>query len=283
MWADLHVSGLVILAALLHASWNAMIKHSEDTLVTMGLVMSTGAMLGALAIPFLPALPAVSWVYLALSVLLHLAYQLILVQAYRSADLSQVFPIFRGIPPVLVAGFSGLVAGEMLAPPQVLGVVVISLGIGSLALHRGIPRGQDRVALMWALGTALAITSYTFADGLGVRLSGNSLAYAAWLFFFNGIPYALFTWWRRRTVLWPIVGRVWPQGLGAGLLAMSGFTIVLWALARAPMAQVAALRETSVIFAALIGTVVLREPFGRLRVLAAVLVAGGIVLLHLSR
>jgi drug/metabolite transporter (DMT)-like permease len=260
-----------------------MVKHSEDTLVTMGAIMSTGTVLGALAIPFLPALPAASWVYLALSVLLHLAYQLILIKAYRSADLSQVFPIFRGIPPVLVAGFAGLIAGELLAPPQLLGVAVISLGIGSLALHRGLPRGQDRQALLWALGTAVAITSYTFADGLGVRLAGNALAYAAWLFFFNGIPYALFAWWRRRAALWPVLARTWPLGLAAGLMAISGFTIVLWAFARAPLAPVAALRETSVIFAALIGTLVLREPFGRLRLLAALLVAAGIVLLHLGR
>ncbi|MBI3992716.1 MAG: EamA family transporter [Candidatus Lambdaproteobacteria bacterium] len=283
MWAEGHVSALVILAALLHASWNAMLKRSEDALVTMGVVMTTGVAMGALAIPFLPPLPAACWVYLALSVLLHLAYQLILVQAYRIADLSQVFPIFRGIPPVLVASFSGLVAGELLAPTQVLGVAAISLGIGSLALHRGLPRGQDRLALAWALGTAVAITAYTFADGLGVRLSGNALTYAAWLFFFNGIPYALFAWWRRRAALWPVLGRVWPQGLGAGVVAIGGFTIVLWAFARAPLAPVAALRETSVIFAALIGTLLLREPFGRLRLVAAVLVVLGIVLLHLGR
>lgn len=280
MGFEIQLTAMVVLAAVLHATWNAMVKNSDDSLLTMALVMGTVSLLGGIATFFVPVPREESWPLLAMSVLLHLAYQLILVQAYRMGDLSQVFPIFRGIPPILVAALSGLIAGEWLNLWQSLGVVVISMGVASLALNRSMSTPKDRAALAFALGTALAITAYTFADGLGVRRSGDALGYAAWMFLFNGIPYVLIAAWVRGPAFWPFLRANWLVGGGAGVVAATGFAIILWAFAQGALAPVAALRETSVVFAAIIGTLVLKEPFGRQRILAAVLVAVGIVLLH---
>lgn len=277
---DLLTTGAVLVSAVMYAIWNALIKNSEDQLVSMGILTATGGALALVALPWLPSLPAESWVYMGGSVVLHLAYQLCLIQAYRFGDLSQVYPVFRGIPPVLVALLSGFIAGEYLAPVQMMGVVVISGGIASLAFYRGWPQGQDKRALGFALAAALAISAFSFADGLGVRLSGNVLTYSAWLFLLSGIPQCVIAWERRRGRLWPIVRRTWRGGVTAGLLAGGGFSIILWAFTHAELAPVSALRETSVIFAAVIGTWMLGEPFGRLRIVAAVLVVAGIVMLH---
>ncbi len=283
MGVEIQLTALVVLAAVLHATWNAMVKNSEDGLLTMTLVMGTVSLLGGIATFVVPVPREESWGLLAMSVLLHLAYQLFLVQAYRMGDLSQVFPIFRGIPPILVAALSGVIAGEWLNLWQTLGVVVISMGVASLALKRSLSTPKERAALAFALGTALAITAYTFADGLGVRRSGDALGYAAWMFLLNGIPYVLIAAWVRGPAFWPFLRANWLVGGGAGVLAATGFAIILWAFAQGAIAPVAALRETSVVFAAMIGTLVLKEPFGRQRILAAVLVAAGIVLLHFAQ
>lgn len=280
--SDFQITGMVLLAALLHAIWNALVKTSDDNLIAMSMVIGASGLLGAMAIPFVPFPRQESWVLLAFSVLFHLIYQVSLVQAYRRADLSQVYPIFRGIPPVLVALLSGTVAGEWLTAWQTVGVLVISLGVASLALRGRLSGKRERAALAFSLAAALAIAAYTFADGLGVRRAGDPLSYAAWMFSLMSIPYVAIVIGVRKRAYWSYLRVNWRWGIGAGIISTTGFTIVLWAFAQGALAPIAALRETSVIFAALIGTVILGEPFGRQRVAAAVLVAAGMIMLHVT-
>jgi drug/metabolite transporter (DMT)-like permease len=271
----------VLLAAVLHAVWNLLAKQFADRLAgfaLLGLTMSLGA---AATIGLLPRPAAASWRYLAVSAVLHVAYALLLLQSYRVGDLSQVYPLARGLSPLLVAGAAGLVAGERLSGGQLAGVAVVCVGLASLALVADRPAAQDRFAVAFAAATGVMIAAYTVTDGLGVRRAGNALAYAAWLFLFQGAGLALSVLALRRRPLRPALPAVALPAAVAGVLALVGYALVLWAQTRGALAVVAALRETSVIVAAALGAVLLRERFGRVRVVAAVLVAVGIALIDL--
>ena len=279
---DPQIFALVLGAALLHASWNALVKIGGDPFVRLAVVNLVG---GLCALPFLAivAIPASeSWPYLFGSIVIHHAYYLALAYGYRFGDLSHVYPIARGIAPPLVAIVAWGFAGEA---PGVLGaiaVVVISGGILSLAV------GTDgRLAaakpLALALATGVSIAGYTLCDGLGGRMAGDVFGYIVWLFVIDAVPFTALVALRYRARLDEALARAWrPAALG-GVLAAGAYAMVIWAMTRAPMAQVSALRETSVIMAALIGTRLLREPFGTRRVVAASLVAAGAVLLQVSR
>lgn len=281
---ELPAAGLVLLAAAMHASWNALVKGAADRLLAMTLVGFWPMVPGLLAGLFVLPLPApASWPFLLGSMVTHLGYKIWLLKAYRYGDLSQVYPLARGAAPVLVALVSALAVGEFLSRGGVLGVVLVSLGTGSLAFERGRPRGEQGRSVRFALLTALTITVYTVVDGLGVRRSGAPLAYIAWLFAIDGLPLLLLTALRRGRAALPYLRSAWHIGAIGGLLAFASYGIAIWAMSLGAMAQVAALRETGVIFAAVIGTLFLREPFGRRRIFAAVVVAGGIILLQVSR
>ncbi|HEX5794526.1 MAG TPA: DMT family transporter [Geminicoccaceae bacterium] len=279
---DPQIFALVLGAALLHASWNALVKIGGDPFVRLAVVNLVG---GLCALPFLAivAIPASeSWPYLFGSIVIHHAYYLALAYGYRFGDLSHVYPIARGIAPPLVAIVAWGFASEA---PGVLGaiaVVVISGGILSLAV------GADgRLAaakpLALALATGVSIAGYTLCDGLGGRMAGDVFGYIVWLFVIDAVPFTALVALRYRARLDEALARAWrPAALG-GVLAAGAYAMVIWAMTRAPMAQVSALRETSVIMAALIGTRLLREPFGTRRVVAASLVAAGAVLLQVSR
>ena len=279
---DPQIFALVLGAALLHASWNALVKIGGDPFVRLAVVNLVG---GLCALPFLAivAIPGPeSWPYLFGSIVIHHAYYLALAYGYRFGDLSHVYPIARGIAPPLVAIVAWGFASEA---PGVLGaiaVVVISGGILSLAV------GADgRLAaakpLALALATGVSIAGYTLCDGLGGRMAGDVFGYIVWLFVIDAVPFTALVALRYRARLDEALARAWrPAALG-GVLAAGAYAMVIWAMTRAPMAQVSALRETSVIMAALIGTRLLREPFGTRRVVAASLVAAGAVLLQVSR
>lgn len=272
---------LVLLAALLHASWNAIVKAGADKLVTQAMMMTWAAAIPLVAVWFLP-IPAVeSWPYLAASVVIHLAYNLLLVAAYNAGDLSQVYPIARGSAPMIVALGAFLIAGEALSPLAIVGVAIVSLGIGSLAWRRGGLR-DDGLAILLAAGTGLSIAGYSISDGLGARASGAALGYIAWMFLLEPLPLLAFALWRRGSAFWstarPILGRT---ALG-GTLSMLAYGIVIWAMSVAPLAHVVALRETSVIIAAIIGTRLMGEGFGRHRIAAAIAVAAGAALLQIG-
>jgi drug/metabolite transporter (DMT)-like permease len=229
------------------------------------------------------AVPAVaSWPYLFGSIVVHHAYYLALAYGYRFGDLSHVYPIARGIAPPLVAAVAWGFAGESPGVLGLLAILVISAGILSLAF------GDDgRLASVkpmgFALATGVTIAAYTLCDGLGGRSAGDVFGYIAWLFVIDAVPFSLIVALRYRARLGEALARAWrPAALG-GVLSVVAYGVVIWALTRAPMAQVSALRETSVIMAALIGTRLLREQFGTRRVVAASLVAAGVVLLQIGR
>ncbi len=266
----------------MHAGWNILAKIGREPRLTPAVMMATAAIAGLVALPFVPVPAAASWPYLAVSTLLHVGYFAFLFLSYRFGDLSQVYPIARGISPLGVTAISALVAGEVLAAAELAGVVVISLGILGLAFSNGRPARQDMAPLVLAFGTGVFIVAYTVVDGLGVRLSGSPLGYIAWLFVLWGLPGGVAPLILRRRD-WPAMeARDWAAAAAGGGLTVAAYGIVLWAFTLGAMAPVVALRETSVVFAALIGTLFLGESAGLRRVAAAVAVAGGVVLLNLN-
>ena len=276
------LTALVLAAALMHACWNAIVKVVEDRLVSLALVNLTHSLLALCFLPFVGLPAPESWPFLIASFLIHQAYYTGLVMHYRFGDLGQVYPLARGASPLMVAVVAWVWAGERLAPWSLLAILLITGGIISLALSG---RGQldNRKAVAWALFTALNIAGYSVADGLGGRVSGNALAYIAWLFLLDGLPLPLLLpLFRSRPQLTAAVRRHWRQGLTGGVLSSAAYGLVIWVMSQAPLAMVTALRETSVIAAALIGAILLGEPFGRRRILAAVVVALGVALLQFA-
>lgn len=277
---SLFVTLLVLAAAVIHASWNALIKAGNDKVVMQCLVMFFA---GVPALPFLAFLPLPApgaWPFLVLSLAVHVVYYVTLVNAYRYGALSQVYPIARGAAPLMIALGAWAFAGETMGIVEWLGVVIASAGIMSLAGPGGLPRDEEIKAIGFALATSITIALYSLADGIGVRRSEAAISYILWLLALDAIPIMLAGLWLRRG---RIIASFRPHLILAaigGVLSALGYGIVIWAMDRAPLAHVSALRETSVILAAIIGSTLLGEPFGRRRILAAALVAGGNALLH---
>lgn len=230
----------------------------------------------ALAVTGLPAGRAVPFVIL--SAVIHVGYELALMNSYRMGAFNQTYPIARGTSPLVVAVGAYFLADERLGPLALTGIVILAAGLMSLALSAGRLARADLPAIGAAVITGLTIASYTIVDGLGVRRSGDSLAYAGLLFLLQGPPFLLLAAYRRPASAWRDPAMLW-RGTLAGVLSLVAYGAVLWAQVRAPLAEVAAVREVSVVFAALIGMIFLRESFGVRRVLASVLIAAGIILI----
>jgi drug/metabolite transporter (DMT)-like permease len=274
------VSFTVLGAAILHATWNAIAHGIKDRLVGFTL-LGLGSGLCAIPLVLLAPFPdGRSWPFLITSAVLHVGYDLMLMQSYRLGDFNQVYPLARGTSPLVVSLLAMVFVGEYLSPPQLLGVVTITAGMASLMLIGGRPGKADRTAIAAALGTGLIIAAYTAVDGVGVRHSGSALGYTGWLTLLQSpvIPIAAFAMHGRD--LLPRLRPVVVPGLASGALTLAAYGLVLWAQTRGALAPVAALRETSIIFGAIIGAVVFHEGFGRPRVVATVFVTAGIVLLN---
>ncbi len=273
---------LVLGAALMHATWNAIVKVVADRLVSLTLVIFTHSLIALAFLPFVGLPAPESWPYLIASLVIHQAYYAGLVMQYRFGDLGQVYPLARGASPLIVAAVAWAWAGEALAPGALLAILLITGGTLSLAMI-GWGQGSHRQAVTWAMFTALCIAGYSLADGFGGRASGQPLAYIVWLFLLDGLPMVFLLPWRRsRAQLSASLGRHWRQGLIGGVLSTTAYGIVIWVMSQAPLAMVTALRETSVIAAALIGAYILKEPFGARRILAACAVALGVAALQFS-
>lgn len=273
------VTAAVLAAALLHATWNALIKASRDVVFNTALVVAGAALVSAPLLPWLQAPASASWPYLGASVVVHQGYFALLAAAYRRGDLSFAYPLMRGLPPLLVALGGLVLLPDTPSPWLWSGVVAISLGvlwIGGLHPRTLVVRARSAA---FAIANAGVIAAYTLIDGIGVRLSGSASGYGLWLFFLTAWPYVAIALWSRRETLGAHLRRHWWRGLLAGTLSIAAYLIALWAMTLAPIAAVAALRETSVIFAALIGACLLKEPFGRHRIAGACLVVAGIALL----
>jgi uncharacterized membrane protein len=282
MRLDPLVVGMVLLAALMHASWNAVVKSDRDRLISFALMQATGMAMGLIVVAATSLPAAAAWPYLALSALVHYAYYYLLLAAYAHGDLSHVYPIARGLGPMLVASFSGLIIGEHLSTVELIGVALVSSGVAGLALARGLPRGADGRATGFAVLTGVTIAGYTIVDGLGVRASGDALAYIGWLNVVEGPGVVVIMVMRRP---WPVMAAYlrtqWWRGTVGGVIAATGYGISIWAMSLGAVAHVSALRETSVLFAAIIGTALMGERFGRWRVGAAAIVVAGLLLMHL--
>ena len=241
-------------------------------------------LLGAMVcLPFLFAIPlplAASWPMILLSVIWHNIYYFTLAKSYRAGDLSQMYPLFRGLAPVLVALGAAVFAHEWLSPGAMLGIGLISFGLISITLLGGQFGRISPLALRWGLATSLLIAIYTVTDGLGVRAAGNSLSYILWLFVLEPIPICLTLLLIDRTAWFNYIRAKPGKIVLGGLASSTAYALVIFAMGLGSMAMVSSLRETSVIFAALIGTLLFRESFGRQRIFASVLVVCGVILIR---
>jgi len=273
---------LVLVAAALHASWNAILKVSDDRITTAALMNLTGLAIGLAVLPFVGTPAQTSWPFLLLSTAIHFGYYLFLLGSYRFGDLSQVYPLARGVAPLIVALLSPWLVGEVLAGRQLAGVLVLCLGILSLAFNRL----SLRVLFDWkpvgfALATGACIAGYTLADGIGVRRSDSPGGYIVWLFILDGVAMAAIAAHLRRRDIAAAIKTSWRRAILAGILGMLAYAIVIWCYSLGAIAPIAALRETSVVIAAIIGAVLLREQFGRWRILAAACCSIGILAINL--
>ena len=256
-----------------------MVKSSGDRLLMLTSIRVVGLAAGLVVAAMVPLPAAESIPFLLAAAVVHYMYYALMLNAYRVGDMSQVYPIARGIAPLLVALLAAVLAGEFLGPVSALAVLVISVGIFLLVLSGGT---VNRKAVVFALLTGVAIAGYSFLSGLGIRKSKSLLGYIAWLEIATGVGMASVAYVRRKVVLIKFVRTQWRTGLIAGSLSVTGYAIALWAMSVLAMAPVVALRETSVVFAAIIGSVFLHEGFAGCRVAAAATVLVGIVLLGIG-
>jgi drug/metabolite transporter (DMT)-like permease len=277
---SLVVFAIVILAALLHASWNAIVKSAPDKFLGTIMVTTASAGLAALLIPFLTEPAPASFPFAAASALLQIIYFLLIARTYQVADMSQAYPLMRGAAPLIVALVSAFQKDDALSRVAWVGVMVICLGIFSIALGSTL---NDRKGVRLALLNALVIAGYTLIDGLGVRRSGAPSAYTLWVFLMSGVPLTLWAIIARRSAFVHYLGRHWRLGIAGGIGTTLSYGLALWAMTVAPIAVVAALRETSILFGTCIAGVVLREHIGPRRIICACIIAAGAVILRLAK
>jgi drug/metabolite transporter (DMT)-like permease len=272
---------LVLVGAALHATWNVIIKAGSDTLLDTVLVACGAAIVAALALPFVPLPQQASWPYLAASMAIHLAYFNLVALAYRTGDLSYAYPIMRGSAPPLTAIVAAVTVQEPLSFGAWLGIALISAGI--LALTGDSWRsGRFQVATCgFGLLNAVVIVAYTLVDGVGVRLSGNPWSYIFWLFVLVPLPLLVLVLLTRPRAFVAQCGARWKPGFLGGLCTTASYGVALWAMTIAPIALVAALRETSVIFGTIFASLFLQERFGAVRYLAASAVTLGAIAIKL--
>ena len=278
----------VLCGAVLHAGWNTLVKSSGDKEVDTALVHALGALVALPPMLVFGLPPAVAWPYIGASLMIHIAYYITLAGAYKHGDLGLTYPIMRGSAPLLVALGSFTVLGEALSPLAWLGVFGVTCGVALVGLSNLGEALHHRRSLAFALANACVIAVYTFVDGTGVRatVAAGSLAvsYVMVLFVLDGIPYPALVYFRRdaagRRTIRDYARKRWPLAALGGAASMGSYTIALWAMTRAPVAAVSALRETSVLFASALGVWVLKERFGVQRALGAVVIVAGVIALR---
>jgi drug/metabolite transporter (DMT)-like permease len=268
------VTLLVLLSAAMHAGWNFAVKVSADRFLDYTGLAVAGALVAACILPWIATPEAASWPWLGATVFVHVGYYLLLMRAYKHADLSIAYPLMRGSAPVLVA-LAAPLAGDALTTGLLLGIALVAAGI-ALPVGIGIRRGGVSMAgLKYGFATAAVIALYTIIDGIGARHSGSAVSYTLWLFFLNAWLVLGIAVWLRGRHAFTHLQRRWLFSLAGSVLTMGSYGIVLWAMTVTSIPAVAALRETSVIFAAILGAWLLRERMGRWRIAGAVIVALG--------
>ncbi|MBN7805006.1 EamA family transporter [Agrobacterium rosae] len=271
---------LVLLGAVLHASWNALVKSGTDKALDATLVAAGAAVCSIPFLPFLPPPGTVALPFLIVSAILQFTYFRLVAAAYTVGDIGLVYPIMRGVAPLIVAASSNLFLGEALSPAAIGGIAVISAGILTLAFEA---RHGGRHAILLALANAVVIAGYTFVDGVGARLSTSAISYTLWMSLLP--PLLLFSWalyqrgWARVSTH---VRRHWWRGLAGGAGSILSYGLALWAMTKAPVAVVAALRETSILFAIIISVLILKEKASIWRYIAGTIIALGVLIMRLG-
>ncbi|MDL2209840.1 DMT family transporter [Desulfovibrio sp. OttesenSCG-928-O18] len=277
---ELFVILVVLGSAVLHAVWNAIIKGGPDKLAETALKADGGALIALTVLPFLPLPLPQSWPYLFGTMTCHLFYYLFVANAYRGADMSYAYTIMRGSSPLFTALVSVFILHEALGAGGWAGVLTLSAGVLVLAVD-AVRRGAFNLqATVLALSNALVIMGYSVSDGHGVRISGNTLSYLAWAFFLNAVPFTLYTFAVRRGGYLQYVKKRWKYGMFGGLCSVVAYGLALWAMTRAPVPMVAALRETSVVFGMLFAVIFLKETVTPARIAAVFLVLAGAIMMR---
>lgn len=270
----------VLFAALLHASWNAIVKFGSDKFQGMVLLSIAHGVIGLVMIFTFPAPKPESWLFLAGSVLFHLIYKSFLTIAYTRGDLSRVYPIARGTAPMIVLGVSLALLSDELSSIQIVGILFVGLGI--ILMARGVfTHGEERALIPFALFAAIGTAGYSLFDGLGARASGNASGYIGWLFFLDAIVFSVGALILRGKRVLPTSARVWALGGIAGTFSVGAYWIVVWAMTIAPIALVTALREVSVLFAVMIGIIFFKDKADIGKLVAALCIVVGIVAIKL--
>lgn len=270
----------VLFAAALHAGWNIIVKGAPDKLFTTILVAASASAFGAAAIPFVPLPSPRDAALIAASTAVHVAYYVLVANAYRLADISQSYPLMRGAAPLLVAMVGAAVFGEALPFAAWIGVCLISFGI--ISMVRAGSRKGDGKGIAVAILNAGVIATYTLLDAIGVRGATSPLSYMMWLSFATGLPLVGWVLLTRRVAFVAYASRHFALGAAGGVVSVVAYGLSLWAMTVAPVAMVAALRETSILFATAIAAVLLREPVDRYRAAAVGVIAAGAVALRLA-
>jgi drug/metabolite transporter (DMT)-like permease len=277
------VFALVLGAALFHAAWNTLVKVNADRLIMVAIMMVSQTAVAILVVPFVAFPTPASWPYIWASTALHTAYFVFLMNAYRYGDLSHVYPIARGSAPLIVAVVSVAIVGETLSRQAVLSVVLIALGMMSITLTRGAGGFREPKAILYALGTGVFIAGYTVVDGLGGRLADSAHSYIFWLNLFDGIPIILLALYLRRDQVFVQARTSWKLGVLAGIISLLAYWIVIWAMTQAPMVLVSAVRETSMVFAVLLGVFFLKERLDLARLASTAITLIGTLVLKMSK
>jgi len=272
------VIAAVLFAALLHAGWNIVVRAGVDRRRETALVVAGGAVLACVVLPFLPLPPAATWRYLLTSAGLNAVYFVLIAEAYARGGVALAYPLMRGVAPMLAALAAWALIGEALPLAAWIGIATIGLGVGALARPRGAP--GERTVVWLALANAAVIAAYTLNDAVGARLSGAPLAYTLWLFPLTAVPTLL--WLHRRAAPRRPTWREARRGLGGAGCAIGSYAIALWAMTRAPVAPVAALRETAILFGVLLARLVLGERPSRWGWGGALAIAAGAAILRLA-
>ncbi len=273
----------VLAAAVMHASWNALIKVRMDRFASIS-VTSFGMMVTALPVlPFVDLPGRAAWPWISASVVIHIGYRLFLIRAYEVGDLAQTYPLARGSAPLVTTLGGIFLVGEIPGALTLAGIVLLSVGTFVMSLRGGTHLGRlNRPAVVYALTTSLFIAGYTLADGVCARLASDAASYAAWLFVCDGLCATAIGFVYRGRRLLATLGGEWKVGLLTGFLSAAAYGIVMWAMTKAPIASVASLRETSILFAMMISVFALGEKMTGWRGAAALSIVAGVIALRMG-
>jgi len=275
---DLFTLTLMLAAGVMHASWHGLVKSGADQVINlagMGLVATVCA---AVVLPFVPAPPVAVWPVLVASVILHNGYKVCLAWAYKRGDLVQAFPLARGAVPLFATAIGFVALGQVPSFRQLGGIALVSVGILLMSLESS-RRAFNAPLFTATAGAGLAVASYSVLDAFGTRLYGDWLGFTAWLIVFDNLTYLGLSRAIRGPALWPNLLRLRVRILASGGLGVASFVVFLWALSRHAVGSVSAVRETSVLFAMLIGALVYHEPLSPWRAVSGILVVAGIVMI----